>query len=119
MRSVEQRIKKLEERVTGGGKSVELYNYAGDLVIDARIIKMPTAHERGLAIVDGSRREIAEDRKLLDILRTGREGKFPEPMSDEDRQALVAESAGLLFIRAPNNVAEQILLGTYYKGGGV
>ena len=58
MKSVEGRIEKLEAQVYGDCKGAELYNYEGDLVADARILKMPTTHERGLAIVDGSRVEV-------------------------------------------------------------
>lgn len=73
MKSVEARIEKLEKQIAGpkGGK---LYNYAGDLVADARIVKTPTKHGRGLAVLpDGSKQEIAPTANLLDIILTARE----------------------------------------------
>ena len=74
MSSVESRVKKLEAQVHGDSKGAELYNYEGDLITDARIVKMPTTHERGLAIMaDGSRLEIAPTANLLDIILTARE----------------------------------------------
>ena len=73
VRSVKSRVEKLEAQVHGDSKGAELYNYDGDLITDARIVKMPTTHERGLAIMaDGSRLEIAPTANLLDILLTGR-----------------------------------------------
>ena len=73
MKSIESRIAALEKQLTGGGIDSELYNYDGDLITYARIVKMPTTHERGLAIVDGSRVEVAPTANLADIFMTARE----------------------------------------------
>jgi len=70
--SIETRVERLESQVNGEGLEGDLYDWEGNQVTDARIVKWPTEQARGIAIVDGSRREIAATTNLLTILKAGR-----------------------------------------------
>ena len=69
---------------------------------DARVVKWPTAHEGGVAVMaDGSRREIAPTANLLDIMQSIRKleaeggvGSEPEAKTDHQEVLFPREHGG-------------------------
>lgn len=104
--SIERRFKKLEAQVNHSGVDVtgDLYDCDGNQITDARIVRLPTEKEDGLAILaDRSRRTIHAKISLLDILKERRrqnetEQDRPE-RSEEERAAIEARYRETLWLR--------------------
>jgi len=114
--SMENRVERLESQVNGEGLEGDLYNADGEQVTDARILKLPTNRANGLAIMaDGSKRPIAAQINLLDIIRERRrqaESGIDTPqLTDEGRSARAAEYRDMLHLRVDGqpDIMERIL----------
>ncbi len=104
--SIEKRIEKLEAQINGDSREADLYDWNGDRVTEAKVLRWPTEQSRGVAIMpDGRKREIASTVSLLTIVLARRQQSEREPreesppMSDETRAARQAEYKNMLFLR--------------------
>lgn len=114
-RGMESRVERLESQVNGEGLEGDLYDVDGERVTDARVVKWPTEQARGVAIIDGARREIAAKITLLDIImerrRQAESGTDPPQRSEEERATRENEYRDLLFLRTDGkpDIMERIL----------
>lgn len=108
MKSIEGRIETLEKKVNPSGGEGKLYDFDGNEITDAKVLRWPTENRRGLAIMpDGTKKEIDATCKvmLIDILRErcrrSEAGEVRQRMSDEESARWSAVRRGLLFLRQP------------------